>query len=277
MITETGSNPLRVLLVADEEFNPADFLELLESRNSGRSVKVFVIAPALVDTALEDELGAIDGGIEAAERRLGDVVEKLESVGIRAVGRVGDSRPETAVGDGLREFDIDEVFVVAHSEDQRKYAERDLWKDINRKYTQPITEILVRREPGGERIETIDVLDSPAKHESEEDRIIRERNFPPLRRRDELAIAVGILGTVLLGLIAVAAGLADDGVIHGASAAILLIAIGSFLINIAHVVGIFFFGSIRYGGVWERFMYVVTLAYTLAGLAAAGFLWLVVL
>jgi len=56
-------------------------------------------------------------------------------------------------------------------------------------------------------------------------------NWPPLSRTDIVGIAVAGLGT----------------------AALILIATGALLINMAHVVGIFFFESVDYHGPFQRF------------------------
>lgn len=274
----TITRPVRILLVVDEDFHGEDFIEQLRSRidPDSETVQVFVIVPALVNSALEDELGAIDGAVDEAEGRLQRVMDELAAVGIDAVGKVGDGHPVTAVGDGLREFEADHIFVVAHPDGERRHAERGLWERLNRKFSQPMVEMLVSAErTDGHDAELVDVKKAGPKVESEEERIPRERNFPPLRTRDAVSIVVGIGGTILLGLLAVAAGL-KSGEVTGKAAAVLLIAIGSFLLNVAHVVGILLFEAVRYGGIWERFMYRTTLIYTLTGLAVATVLWLTI-
>jgi hypothetical protein len=95
-----------------------------------------------------------------------------------------------------------------------------------------------------------------------------------LRRRDIAGMLVGFIGTVALGLIALAAGIKDNGDISGAAAAVLLIAIGAFLINVANIVGLIFFQSVRYDGIWEKFLTRTSMIYTLTGLLVAIPLWL---
>ena len=85
---------------------------------------------------------------------------------------------------------------------------------------------------------------------------------------------VGFVGTISLGLISVAAGVADNGDISGGAAAVLLLAIGAFLLNAAHIVGLLFFQSVSYTGIWEKFMARLALVYTLAALVIALILWL---
>jgi hypothetical protein len=75
-------------------------------------------------------------------------------------------------------------------------------------------------------------------------------------------------------MIAVAIGNEDNGELSGAAAVVLLIAIGAFLINVAHIVGLLFFESVRYTGIWERFMSRMSIFVTGTGLAVALILWL---
>ena len=84
-----------------------------------------------------------------------------------------------------------------------------------------------------------------------------------MTRRDIIGILVGFFGTVALGLISVAAGTMIAGEDLGPAAAILLLAIGSFLLNAAHIVGLLFFQSVRYTGFWEKFMARISMTYTI--------------
>jgi hypothetical protein len=78
------------------------------------------------------------------------------------------------------------------------------------------------------------------------------RNLPPFTRTDLLGIAVAVVGT--LALILLAAGTADsDAEVNGlVSAGRILLAVGAILINLAHVVGILFFESVNYHGFFQR-------------------------
>ncbi len=78
------------------------------------------------------------------------------------------------------------------------------------------------------------------------------RNWPPLSRMDLLGIGVAVLGTLALVLIAAITADRDAGTLGSLSAARILIATAAVLINMAHVVGIFFFESVNYHGVFQR-------------------------
>jgi hypothetical protein len=70
---------------------------------------------------------------------------------------------------------------------------------------------------------------------------------------DIVGILVAALGTAALVLIAVVTADGDAGNYGPVTIARILIATGALLINLAHVVGIFFFESVDYHGPFQRF------------------------
>ena len=92
---------------------------------------------------------------------------------------------------------------------------------------------------------------------------------------DIAGILIGFIGTVALGMVAVAVGTEDGGGnLSGSAAIVLLIAMGAFLINVAHIVGLLFFESVRYSGIWQKFMARLSIGITTIGLAVSLVLWL---
>jgi hypothetical protein len=79
------------------------------------------------------------------------------------------------------------------------------------------------------------------------------QNWPPLTRMDIVGIAVAGLGTAALIMIATITADGDSGSYGAITIARVLIATGALLINLAHVVGIFFFESVDYHGGFQRF------------------------
>ncbi len=274
----SDDRPRRVLVVADERFRGGEFADELRTHLHGSSekVEVFVIAPSLAHSGLEHEMADFDGPMLEARERLDWILKELKTVGIEAVGEVGDGDPTVAVGDGLREFPADEIIVIGHAKGGgRSYSEKDLWSRLQRDFAEPITALMVELpEESGAAGAVVGVEHTAAKDHLDEDEILTSRNFPPLRRRDIIGILVGFFGTIALGMIALAAGVNDDGQISGASVAILLIAIGAFLLNAASIVGLLFFQSVRYDGIWEKFFANSSLVYTVVGLLVSIPLWL---
>lgn len=105
------------------------------------------------------------------------------------------------------------------------------------------------------------------------------RNLPKFSTRDKLGVAVGIAATIALFLIA---GDCDDKHIRdneggdsfvqidGGCGIAFLIAIGAFLINLAHVTGIVLFESIGYQGRLEKFFARLSIFGTPLALAIAA-------
>jgi hypothetical protein len=78
-------------------------------------------------------------------------------------------------------------------------------------------------------------------------------NLPPLSREDLVGIVVAVLGTATLVILAVISVDGDRTNPYSAvTIARVLIATGALLINMAHVVGIFFFESVDYHGPFQR-------------------------
>lgn len=271
-----GDGRYRVLLVADEVVRGEDLAAELKShvKQASDTVLIYVIATVIPHSALDQELGNVDPWLPEAGQRMRTLLSEIHDAGFEAEGRVGDADPLVAIGDGLAEFDADEVVVVTHSDSHAERTEEGVWERLRTDFHQPITQLKVEAEPAEAEPEVVDVRHVPAHETTPEEEIRENATFPPLNRRDVTGIMVGVLGTIALGVIALAAGTQDDGELSGRAAVILLIAIGAFLFNVAHIVGLLFFQSVRYTGIWERFMARGSMLVTTVGLAVALFLWL---
>lgn len=269
-----GDGILKVLLVADERFHGQALIEEIQRYVEGKATRaeVFVIAPAVIDSAIEDELGGVDSAIRAAGKRLEWLIGELKSVGIEATGQVGDQDPVVAAGDGLREFDADELVVVAHARGERTPAEKGLWAKLEADTTVPLAEISVHVDEDGVG-EVVKTEEISARAMTETERIQETSNFPPMSTRDIVGILVAFLGTIAIGLIAVESALDQDRGIDGVTAAILIIAVPTFLINAAYISSLLIFKSVGYTGVWFRFFERVSMFWTLGGIALSLLLW----
>lgn len=273
---ETQEGTHRVLLVADEVFRGSDLAKELGSHpGPAEGSEVFVISTATAHSAVDQELGDIDGPGREARDRLDRILGELQKHGFPASGEVGDADPMVAVGDGLNEFPADEIVVVTHIDSEREHAERGIWDRLRTDYHQPATLLKVAHpDADGVASGVLEVEHAPA-HEKTEEEVIREtRNFPPLRTLDVAGILVGFVGTVALGMLAVAVGNQDSGQLSGGAAVVLLMAIGAFLLNVANIIGLLFFESVRYTGIWEKFFARTSIGFTTIGVAVALFIWL---
>lgn len=273
----------RVLVVANEAVEGPELTGALLDHLSGQTVRVCLITPALVESGLDHEMGQVDEAMGPARERLQRSLAGLHEAGIEAIGEVADADPLVAISDELQKFGADEIVLISHDEAGGAYAERNLRARAHHEFDQPITQLLVTRPelagdgasgsraagadgpvaPGADAPHLLGVEHEGAgagKHTAD---LRFSRNYPPLRARDMAAIVVGIFGSLLLAIIAADCALGDDaGGVTGACAAKLLIALGAFLINGAHVVALIFFQSLRYEGVLERFAATFTIAGT---------------
>lgn len=275
---ESEENPThRVLLVVDEVFRGEDFASALRSHLGDKTdVETFVLAPAIAHNRIDQELGNIDPNLPEARERMETVISELHGAGYQATGQIGDADTLVAIGDGLRQFDADEIVVVSHIDGEAQSSEGGIRERLQTDYHQPVTHLRVGRPDGEDPPEVEEVERTPAHEVTEEDVIRETRNFPPMTNRDKAGILIGIVGTIALGMIALATGNKQDGEISGPAAIVLLIAIGAFLINVGHVVGLLFFESVRYHGIWEKFMARMSMFVTTVGLAVSLVLWLFV-
>ena len=270
-------NPVhRVLLVADEIFDGGDVARELEKHLGADAAgsDVLVISPAMSHSRIDQELGNVDPVLPEADDRMVAAVKELSDAGFRARGEVGDGDLLVAIGDGIAEYRPDEIVVVVHVDDEADPGEKGIWTRLKDEFHEPVTLLKVAHPDARGASVVVDSEHSPA-HDRTSEEVIREtRNFPPLRGRDVAGILIGFIGTIALGMIAVAAGTDDSGELSGSAAVILMIAMAAFLINVAHIVGLLFFESVRYTGIWEKFMARASILITTVGLAVSLILWL---
>ena len=157
----------------------------------------------MTSSAIKHATGEIDDDIEAARRRLTESLAALRSVGIEALGEVGDSDPSMALEDALRRFPADEVEIAARAGAADRWLESDLLEKTPEDVRRPVTRIVVEdtdhgqvhvERPRGQR-------DRRAAGEfGQED--VTAYGLPRMPPRYWAAIAVGTLGVVVLFILA---------------------------------------------------------------------------
>jgi hypothetical protein len=240
--------------VLNDEVEGLDLRDELLRRLGDDPGKVIVVAPAITGSALRHNLGDVDDAIPEASERLERSLAALREAGIDAEGEVGDSDPIQAISDEIVKFDADRVFVVGHPSGERPYEEEGLLERAERDLDVPVTELLIEKR-GDEQV----VVDTETTSAGTPTNRGDTYNIPRFTRRQQAGIAVAVIGTLLLGVIATAAAGEDDskfleeGRLDGVAPVILLIALFMALINLAHVVGLVLFQAQRYQGLWSRF------------------------
>lgn len=272
--TTTGK---RALVVANEKVSGRQLVGAVLGRLGPGVEEIFVVAPALADSALAHVMGDVDAAIPPARERLEATLAAFREAGVEARGEVGDSDPIQAMGDEIVKFDPEQILVVAHRDEEGAFAEKGLLEQAERDFDLPVLELVVSHE---ESPEVLDVKST--KPVAGRDKGRRPSyNWPPLTRREIGGIMVAIIGTLLLGVLA-SKGVADspgtgqgEGGIGAESAAAVLIALGMALINLAHVVGLLLFQSVRFDGIFSRFFARLSLFGTPIAVLAVAILVLV--
>jgi hypothetical protein len=269
----------RALVVANEKISGKQLVGSV-LRHLGPGVEeIFVVAPALAESALDHIMGDVDAAIPAARERLEATLHEFRAAGVEARGEVGDSDPIQAISDEIVKFDPEQILVVAHRDEEGAFAEKGLLEQAERDFDLPVLELVVTHEQDPELLDVKSTKPVAGRREGWRP----SYNWPPLTRREIGGILVAIIGTILLGVLA-SKGVADS---HGngndheenrlgaEAAAAILIALAMGLINLAHVVGLLLFQSVRYDGIFSRFFARLSLYATPIAVLISAFLVLV--
>lgn len=224
-------------------------------------VEVRLVIPAVEESPLEHVMGDVDQPHREARERLETSLEALRRRGVAASGEVGDPDPVLAAQDALRKGPADEIVIFEHSAEQARWFEEGLFDRAQEALPSPLRMVIVKSgDNGGTHVLAVEQGDPQKSIEEEEESTIEiSENLPRFSRIDLVGIVVGIVGTITVALLAAAAGPGTGG---GWGAAAILIAIGIALINLAHVVGLVLFESVRYRGPFETLFRTLSLVGT---------------
>jgi hypothetical protein len=274
------SSGKRALVVANEKIAGNQLVGSVLGHLGEGVEEVFVVAPALADSALDHIMGDVDAAIPAARERLEATLKGFHEAGVEARGEVGDSDPIQAISDEIVKFQPDQVLVVAHTDEEGAFAEKGLLEQAERDFDLPVLELVVTREGEPELLDARSSRPVAGRRKGWRP----SYNWPPLTRREVGGILVAVVGTLLLGVLA-AKGVAnshggvhdhEEGRLGAQAAAAILIALGMALINLAHVVGLFLFESVRYDGIFSRFFARLSLIGTPIAVVVSAVLVLVI-
>jgi len=102
--------------------------------------RVLVISPALNQSPIAFWTSDADDAIAEAQQAADSSAEALQSEGVQATGRTGESEPLLALQDALATFEADRILVFVHPEDQQRYREDDVVGEAGRRFGVPVTE-----------------------------------------------------------------------------------------------------------------------------------------
>ena len=271
----TSGREFRLLVIATSSEISVPVRREIERRANGRDVKTMVVVPALAGSRFEQAAGAVDAAISRAQEQREPAAEEAAEAGaeLATSPRIGDSDPILAIEDALREFPAEEILIVTRPAEDAAWMEEELFERASERFSQPIAHFVV--DERDHAIVDSDRDDSWGERPSSEAEVQgRSQNMPPFSVRDLLSVGIAVIGTVVLIVLASSCsgfsaegGLSTSGL--SACAARALIAGAIALANLAHIVGLVLFQTVRYRGFWRNFLARLSLYGTLAGLAGA--------
>jgi hypothetical protein len=264
----------RLLVVATSSNISEPVRREIERRAEGRHTQTMVVVPALAGSRFEQAAGEVDEAIAHADEQREPAAEEAREAGANLVAepRIGDSDPILAIEDGLREFPAQEILIVTRPAEEAAWMEEDLFDRARERIRLPIAHFVV----DSEEKEILDTDRAEAEDGGSEDAEVRDRsgNMPPFSVRDLLGVVVAVVGTIVLIVLASSCddfstqgGLSEGGL--SGCAARLLIAGAVGLANVAHIIGLMLFQTVRYRGFWRNLLARLSLYGTLAGIGAA--------
>lgn len=251
----------RLIAVMPDGLHGREPLEQLRASTDGDGLEVRIVIPAIESNPLRHTMGDVDEPRQEAEQRLRETLEQLRRDGLPASGEVGDSDPVLAAKDALLKAPADEVLIFEHAAGQERWYEHGLLDRAREEIEPPLRVVMVESEPDHDHV--VDVARSgPGTINPDAGREVGGGNYVPGMTRVDLGgMLAGILGTIIVAILA-AAVTAGAGHESGWEAAAILIAIGIALANMAHVVGLTLFESVRYRGGFARFFRLLALVAT---------------
>jgi hypothetical protein len=240
----------RLLAIVTDTVEGPESIEALTGREDADRVEVRLVLPAVEETQFRHVLGDVDEPVREAGERLETSLEELRRSGIVASGAVGDPDPVLAAKDALREEPADEVVIFERAPDQARWFEDGLFERAQDEIAPPLRMVLVSPgDNGGSHIVAVDGYGEGRAAREDRSEFEISENLPRFSPSDFAGMVIGVIGTI--GAIVLAA--AGPGPETAAGAASILVAMAIALVNMAHVVGLTLFESVRYRGGWETF------------------------
>jgi hypothetical protein len=237
--------PRRVIAIVTDDLHGSEPLEQLQANANGAGVEVRIVVPAVEASPLRHTLGDIEGPRERAEDRLDRNLKALRDGGLEVDGEVGDPDPVQAAQDALLKAPADEVLIFSHAEGQTEWYEKGLYERAQESIEPPLR-LVVLEHAENEPDHVVDVESSGRGtiNPIADQEVAGGAYIPGMTRSDLAGMIAGVLGTILVAILAAA------------------IASGVALANLAHVVGLGIFESIRYRGGFARFFRRIALTIT---------------
>ena len=140
----------RVLVFANQTVAAVELLGELRNIDQTGHAQYFVCVPANpVDTGVAKATGAVwveEATVEAARKRLGDILSALRAEGLSAEGDIGDFLPMRALEQVVAAFIPDRLVVTTHPEEFSPWLHHNVVERARRAYPAiPVTQVISRR------------------------------------------------------------------------------------------------------------------------------------
>lgn len=248
----------RLLVVVPDSLQAGEEIDEIRRAAAGNGAELRVVVPAVEATAFRHTMGDVDEPAQEAEQRLRASLASLRDSGIEASGEVGDPDPIQAAEDALLKEPADEVLIFEREPGQTRWFEEGLFEKAQAAIEPPLRMVLIHSgDADGEHVVGVEEAGSGIDGKEEDDLAI-SANFPPLSTRDLAGILIGIVGTIVTIVLAAAVA-SGGGPETGWKAVAIGVAIFTALINMAHVVGLTLFESVRYRGGFAVFFRTLSL------------------
>jgi hypothetical protein len=245
--------PHRVIAIVTDELHGTEPIEQLQANSNGDGVEVRIVVPAVEANPLHHTLGDIDHPRKLAEKRLERILQTLRGGSLQVSGEVGDPDPVQAAEDALLKAPADEVLIFEHAEGQAEWYENGLYERAQESIEPPLRLVVLEHaENKPDHIVKVEETGRGTVNPLEGKEVADGAYIPGMTRSDLAGMIAGILGTIVVAILAAAVA-GGAGHESGWEAVAILIAIGVALANLAHVVGLGIFESIRYRGGFARF------------------------
>jgi len=262
----------RLIAIVPDELQGPEPVEQIRACADGEGVELRVVVPAVEANPLHHTFGDVDEPKRQAEERLEHVLKLLRDGGIEVSGEVGDADPVLAAQDALLKGPADEVLIFEHDSAHARWYENGLFERAQESIEPPLR-MVVLESVDGQPDHVVGVEETgPGTINPVAGKEVGGGNYVPGMTRSDLAgMIAGIVGTIVVAVLAAAVTAGDYAT--GWEAAAILIAIGIALANLAHVVGLTLFEAVHYHGGFAKFFRTLALVATpLAILVNAGIL-----
>jgi hypothetical protein len=194
MAETVGQKPLNlIVVVARRDIGPR-LHKLLKERIGSRPATLFLVMPALAESALDHLTSDIDESAAEATHELHSSIAELKDEDWTIGGEVGDADPLLAIEDAMRQVPADEIVVITLGEDDQVWAEEGLFTQIDERFGIPATHIVADGSPP----KVTERATAPAKGDEETEVEPTAYGLPAISARDLAAIVISIVGTIVL-------------------------------------------------------------------------------